>query len=123
MSYCRWSCLNGYSDVYVYKDVSGGWTTHVAGRRRPPGAPDHGMVVFFGEGGSIEKYMEAQAAWAVWAEKTPLTDIDHPEAGKTFNHDLPGECADNLERLRGEGFTVPDWAVKSLKDEHSEHAI
>lgn len=29
MSYCRWSSDNFKCDVYVYADVSGGWTTHV----------------------------------------------------------------------------------------------
>ncbi len=121
MSYCRWSCLNGYSDLYVYEDVSGGWTTHVAWRMLPPGAPDHGMDLLIGKGGSVGKYMEAQKAWDAWKEKVELTDIDHPEAGESFNHPTPGECADNLERLRGEGFVVPDWAVENLRDEHREH--
>lgn len=33
MSYCRWGSDFGRCDVYVYEDVGGGWTTHVAGRR------------------------------------------------------------------------------------------
>lgn len=31
MSYCRWSTDDGRSDVYVYHDIRGGWTTHVRG--------------------------------------------------------------------------------------------
>ena len=38
MSYCRWSSMNSMCDVYVYEDDAGGWTTHVAAKRRilPP---------------------------------------------------------------------------------------
>lgn len=34
MSYCRWSSDNFECDLYCYSDVNGGYTTHVAGRRR-----------------------------------------------------------------------------------------
>jgi hypothetical protein len=40
MSYCRWSSDFGECDVYVYEDVNGGWTTHVAGRRLKHRVPD-----------------------------------------------------------------------------------
>jgi hypothetical protein len=33
MSYCRWSSNDFQCDVYVYEDVAGGWTTHVACNR------------------------------------------------------------------------------------------
>ena len=33
MSYCRFSSDDWQCDVYVYADVAGGWTTHVAAVR------------------------------------------------------------------------------------------
>ena len=30
MSYCRWSCDDFKSDVYVWHDISGGWMTAVS---------------------------------------------------------------------------------------------
>jgi len=46
MSYCRFSCDDGKSDVYVY-EIAAGWVTHVAshrivGRRVPIGGPHDG---------------------------------------------------------------------------------
>lgn len=38
MSYCRWSCLDFKSDVYVYANINGAWTIHVAGNRVLPHA-------------------------------------------------------------------------------------
>ena len=128
MSYCRWSCMDGYSDVYVYANVHGGWTTHVAGRRIPEGAPpdaDSVMLKFMDNHpgdtkGAADAYLAAQKCRREWDANHPHFAIDHPEAGVSFNHDSPGACADNLERLRGEGFTVPDWAIETLREEHLE---
>src|SRR5687767_6611694 len=39
MSYCRWSTDDFQCDLYCYEDVSGGFTTHVAGRRKIWDAP------------------------------------------------------------------------------------
>lgn len=33
MSYCRFSTDDYQCDVYVYEDVGGWWSTHVAGNR------------------------------------------------------------------------------------------
>lgn len=124
MSYCRWSCLNGYSDVYVYADVNGGWTTHVAGMHPPPGAPErHGTELFTTALGTQARvwwafraniYQREQRARDAWNKANPPQPIDHPEAGKSFNHNTPLECAENLRRLQRDGFTVPEWAIDSL---------
>lgn len=62
MSYCRWS---DDSDVYVYEDCRGGWTTHVTN-------------------------------------------------GEDFNDSTPGDCADRLEKLKAQGFKVPQWAIDGV---------
>lgn len=118
MSYCRWSSDNGYCDLYVYEDVQGGWTSHVAARRRPPGAPRDPMYAFMA--GGVKEYMSAMDEWNKWAQSVTMIDIDHPEAGTSFNHDTPGECAENLKRLRAEGFVVPEYAINSLMEEEAE---
>ena len=114
MSYCRWS---DDSDVYVYEDVSGGWTTHVAGRRRvdPPAQP------------SLALLAEGQVFWWMLLERMrrsaldvtgdPMERIAAPSAGESFNDPSPGECADRLERLRAEGLIVPQYAIDDLRDE------
>ena len=46
-------------------------------------------------------------------------DLPTPEGGHSYWHDTPGECADNLERLRGYGLNVPQYAIDSLRQEAS----
>lgn len=127
MAYCRWSCDNGYSDTYVYEDVLGGWTTHIANMRRPPGAPEGGLEWLVSDAArafSPEEqavtYAAKSAAWREWADANPPVKWDHPEAGASYNHATPGECADNLERLIGEGVRVPDGVVEALRTEQAE---
>lgn len=125
MSYCRWSSDNGYCDVYVYEDVHGGWTTHVCTMRHPSGRPN-GYLAEFGRqitaGGDIDqdKLETARTAQQDWDALNPATKIDHAAAGESYNHDTPGECADRLEWLRGEGFHVPQYAVDTLREEDIE---
>ena len=128
MSYCRWSSLNGYCDVYVFEDVHGGWTTHVASRRPPPGAPEDPMEVLTVEAAADPElwtkawaeFQRRQAARDAWASTNASLPIEHPEAGASFNHPTPGDCADNLERLRAEGFIVPQAAIDVLRSESLE---
>lgn len=119
MSYCRWSSMNGYCDVYVYDDVSGAWMIHVASCRRPDGAPPDPLGTFRSGGGS-EEYRRRRKAWDLWADQNPPTPIEHPEAGTSHDFDTPGECADKLEELRREGFVVPQYAIDALREEASE---
>ena len=120
MSYCRWSSLNGYSDAYVYEGECG-YVTHMASTRPPPGAPDHGIhLLLESEGGSVAIYQAAQARWREWKDAHPSLPINHAEAGKSFLHDSPGECADNLDRLAREGFVIPAYAIEALREEEAE---
>ena len=118
MAYCRWSSDNGYCDLYVYEDVSGGWTSHVASRRRPPGAPKDPFTAYT-EGG-MEAYLMAYDAWQKWSSSMAPIDIDHPDAGSSFNHETPGECAENLKRLKAEGLVIPDYVIEELMEEERE---
>lgn len=105
MSYVRWSCDDGKSDVYVYADINGGWTTMVAGRSIlrdiAEDAVPKGYVPELGFGD----------------ETHYAKDYTHPEAGAQFNHSTPQEAANNLERLREEGFHVPQFAIDDLREE------
>lgn len=127
MSYCRWSSCNGYCDVYVYADVHGGWTTHVAARRHPPGAPDDGLSVFIDpewKGQDNEaiaaEYRRRRDVWAAWTEENEPVQIDHPLAGTSHNHETPGDCAGFLQLLKDGGFQVPQYAIDALLAEEAE---
>ena len=111
MSYCRWSDC----DVYVYEDVNGKWTTHVAAKRHAAGkAPSLDWT-------STETLMASYSAMQQWLKDNPdMVDIDLPNAGKSFNDPTPGQCADRLEALRAEGFDVPQYAIDALREEEAE---
>ena len=128
MSYCRWSSDGFRSDVYVYEDVNGGWTTHVAGNRRlhldtlPPDPYTPKM---------LQKIRDKEITHQEWAEnykayskalgELPLVEIDLPHAAKTFNDPSPGACADRLEALRALGYYVPQYAIDELREEQNEN--
>ena len=111
MAYCRWSDC----DVYVYEDVGGGWTTHVAGRRRVAGkAPDINFT-------SVETIQATYAARNAWYEAHPeMNDIGLPCDGESYNDASPGECADRLQGLKAMGYDVPDEVIDELREEHKD---
>lgn len=144
MSYCRWSSMNWMCDVYVYEDVSGGWTTHVATRRRiiPP-IPDVPIwrIPQFGGKWSPEtrrltypsrwhRIAARVVAWPFWfwhnhvhsrsLDLIPSKTLRMPGAGESFNDPTAAACADRLESLRSVGFIVPQYAIDSLREESSE---
>lgn len=102
MSYCRFSSENGYCEVYVYESVDGEWITHVPRRRWPEVSPPDPYLEFSRE----------------WREDHPLIEIDHPEAGSVFRHETARECAENLIRLKNEGFRVTQRAIDVLLAEN-----
>lgn len=118
MSYCRWSSLDFWSDVYVYEDAGGGWTTHVAGcahaveepMPKPVPCDPH-------DDEKWDAWFERVAKVREVLDRSELCDIDLPSAGRRFNDPTPGECADRLESLRAEGFIVPQYAVDDLRAE------
>lgn len=125
MSYCRWSCLDGYSDAYVYQDVNGGWTTHLSGNRQAPGAPCASLELLLCCGGDENHpahiaYKAGVEARRQFMETHGLTEIKLEGAGGSFNHDTPGECADHLEEMARRGFIIPSWAIAALRQEQAE---
>lgn len=113
MSYCRFSSDNFCCDAYVYESCEGGFATHIASRRVPPGSPPDPLTVFLSTK-SQEDYEAAIKAVNAWRKTITLEKIDHPEAGAFFNHGTARECAKNLLRLRGEGFLIPQYAIDAL---------
>lgn len=116
MSYCRWSDNDHMCDVYVYEDVAGGWTTHVAGRR----------VIYKEALPEIVSFSAGQAWWdrkdrvSEMFDKAERVDIGLPHDGESFSDDDPGECADRLESLREIGYLVPQYAIDALRAEQTE---
>lgn len=138
--------MNWRCEVYVYEDTLGGWTTHVAGRRRVlPPVPDI-------MGGRLSARLHKWSGWTwdnerrigacrvrwrgavygAWSWFTafwhnyihmrslhliPLRNIGLQHDGETFRDDSPGDCADRLERLSAMGYVVPRYVIDQLRQE------
>lgn len=140
MSYCRFSSDNWRSDVYVYEDYCGGFTTHVAGNKRIfppiPDIPLSWMPRFGGVLSVAERRVIYPTRWhsfaascgfrvysmwrrlSMWSLSViPSKSIGLPYDGASFRDDTAGECAQRLELLRGVGYHVPQYAIDALRDE------
>jgi hypothetical protein len=120
MAYCRWSSMNWRCDLYCYEDVSGGWTTHVAGRRRVGEIPDDRFADFVAKKITVEEYMALHRAQMDALEKTQLVDIDLPHAGETFSDPTLEAFKDRLLYLRGVGYVFPDHVLEEIDAEMKE---
>ncbi len=121
MSYCRWSSDGFRSDVYVYEDVMGGWTTHVAGRKRlgldtlPQDPYDKNFLKEnLGKG---DRWMNAYHAYHEALSKLDIVPIGLPHDGQSFNDPTPVECARRLMSLKEMGYYVPQYAIDELLEE------
>ena len=139
MSYCRFSSNNFWCDVYVYEDVNGGWTTHVAANRhiiRPiPQLPSWWITCLGRYDIDAKRVLYpnrfiAAFAW-VWlriyftfmrlhnwsVDVIPRRKIGLPLDGRSFNDDTPIGCVVRLEELRALGYKVPQSAIDALREE------
>lgn len=124
MSYCRWSSDDFCCDLYVFKDVRGGWTTHVASRRRvfaeglPAPCPEPEA---FGDIHEWAKaWTERNCAVMQIVHRTPLVRIGLEHGGATFHDASPVACADRLKNLRAVGYVVPQYAIDELRREQED---
>jgi hypothetical protein len=124
MSWCRWStvCENKMtSDLYVYDDVRGGVTIHVAGRRvvgveNAPQEPPLTKETI--EDGS---YMAAHRARMEWYENNQnYENIQSDLAGQTYNYDDAESLVDFFTLARQEGLVFPDWLFELAKEYKAE---
>ena len=112
MSYCR---FGPESDVYVYEDVSGGWTIHVAdaaGLEHPRGEPYPQM-----DFSSPEAITDSLDAMSRWREEAVRYDRGLEQVKEYYNVPSQVECLDLLLHLRSLGYTVPEHAIERLEEE------
>lgn len=118
MAYCRWSCMNGYCQVYLYEDVSGGYTLHVASHKLPPGAPEHGLHLIIDKG--FAAYKAQNALYEQWRSSVRLMPIEHEYAGQSYGLDEIAEVISLLTEMRAAGVVFPDHVLKILAAEALE---
>lgn len=140
MAYCRWSSDHGECDVYVYENVVGGFTTHVAWRRLRHKVPDSIKAMYPGthmdrttEEWSAQ-YLAAARAEREWRATLPQSEFPGmpadsefldlatigPEANQTFHDGTPQECAQRLQALQAKGFNVPAGVIDRLMAEPTD---
>jgi hypothetical protein len=122
VSYCRFSSDDFRSDVYVYADSGGGWTTNVAGNRlvfdQP--LPPEVELPTNSDGERFAAWAERHRIVRSMIDRAERVYIGLPYDGECFNDPSPGACADRLEMLQRAGYTVPQYAIDALRDEDRE---
>jgi hypothetical protein len=113
MSYCRFSSDNFKSDVYVYENIIGGYTIHVAQSRVIGDVPKIPNLIE----ASLNDYMEAYTKQTEFMKTADYENIGLKYDGKTFNIDSATECAEKLIELRKEGYHIPDGVIDILVNE------
>lgn len=117
MSYCRWSTDNFRCDVYCYADVSGGYTTHVAGNRLV-GQPDEPALPEPGSGNEAwDGWSTAYNEWLRGIDSCKREAITLPHAGESFNDGTLEEFRDRLKGLRDLGYQIPDFVFAVIEEE------
>jgi hypothetical protein len=130
MSYCRWSS-DGYGcDVYVYEDVSGGFTCHVASRKivNLHEAPQHPNLLDYprSDDGKITEealtdFMVKHRAYMDWLrDKAVREPIGLEWDGKSFNVETATSMGNELAMLKAHGYSVPQYAIDALWEEGKE---
>lgn len=129
MSYCRWSSDGGQCDLYCYEDVNGGFTTHVAGRRRHP--PPDNLIDPYGPlgikmitGGKPGDWKTTNEKWQKYLETAGFDLIISPHAGMSYNDPTIEEFRDRIVELsKDKDLKVPVWLLGSINEEIIADAI
>ena len=131
MSYCRWSSDKYGCDVYVYEDVSGGFTCHVAGRRiinrhEAPHCPDLIDYPRDDDGEITEEaladFMIKHRAYMDWLKDGAIREnIGLEFDGKSFNVETATSMGNELQLLKNMGYNVPQYVIETLWEEGKEN--
>lgn len=121
MSYCRWSTNDFDCDLYCYEDVSGGWTTHVAGNRVVGVVPPEDMgLLLSGKAADLATYMAQHKARRDFLDAAEHKPIGLPHDGATFNDPTLETFRARVVSLREIGYHCPGWVLDDIDDEIAE---
>ena len=115
MSYCRFSCDNFKSDVYVYES-NAGFECHVATSRYllPDDAPNPTFELLMRD---AEEFTRVHAERSKLLETVECEPIGLPQDGESVTLDSAGEMLGYLTKLKTTGYHIPDHALESLREE------
>ena len=115
MSYCRFSSDDHQCDVYVYADCRGGYTTHVAARRRVFNEPLPPEIEVSSD--TIDAWLARHRSVMAMCERSEMVPIGLPHDGETFEHATASECAEHMAYLLELGYRVPQDVIRILQEE------
>lgn len=118
MSYCRFSSNDFDCDLYVYADVGGGITTHVAGIRfesdtERPRLPDL-------RSDTIPEYLLRNKELTEWIKNARRVKIELPYAGTSFYNQHKELALENLRTLKELGYHMPDWLITAIEEDFND---
>ena len=118
MSYCRWSSMGGRCDVYAYEDYYGGYTIHLAARKRKnlDKAPE--LPELTSE--NIEEYLKATKKLYEWhdtEEGSVFYDLNLEHAGQSFHEKTLEDFHGRMLYLRDIGYVFPDYVLETIEEE------
>lgn len=121
MAFCRWSSMNHGCDIYLYADVNGGYTCHVASKKHVadepcpelPGYPALGNL-------SPQEFAAIIQAQREWVEKSELVPIGKEYDGKSFYSYERDEMVEILRNLKRLGYRMPQGLIDLIADEPDE---
>lgn len=118
MSYCRFSSDNHRCDLYVYDDVNGGWTIHVANKRLAPDT--HLPELQAPVEGHYDEWLAQSAARSAALRDAQFVPLTLPHAGETFHEETRRATLDRVRELRALGYHVPERVDQRLIEEMQE---
>lgn len=126
MSYCRWSSDDFRCDIYCYEDVSGGFTTHVAGNRVRGEIPRERFDLLMKPDrteGELQEFMASHKAQMDYLETAERESIGLPYDGQSFNDPDLKSFLKRLLHLRATGYNFPDHVLENVREELAEESM
>lgn len=113
MSYCRWSTDDYQCDLYVFDDVNGGVTVHVAKTKPVYKEPLPKPLPLLHD--TVGDYLERYRKVSAMLEEADVVPIGLPHDGESYYGMSHGEAADLCESLIGLGYRAPSDLPKWLR--------
>lgn len=115
MSYCRFSTNDFQCDVYLYEDVMGGFTTHLAAIRVEYQEPLPEPMSL--DADNVEAWLARHRKVMEMHKTAKKVRIDLPMAGETFNDETALDLLDRLLELRSIGYRFPLSVIEAVREE------
>lgn len=123
MAYCRWSSMEGRCDVYAYEDVHGGYTIHLAARKRKnidKAPPFPSIEILMNNIDEFKKVSKKYKEWLNSDEAQEFENLTLKHAGETFREDDLEDFRNRMTYLHELGYTFPNDVFECIDEEIKE---